>query len=149
MDNFKLKNIVKGIFENSDIKKPRWCAIILDDESHNKLTSFFRNNFSKLDNWDIISHHMTVDPFNPLTSKDIDKIGKKYTLTVTEVGLSKLACAVKVEGYDGETNNKFPHVTLAINRDIGGKPKDSNDVSKWKPLHITDQIELNGVAENL
>ena len=40
--------------------------------------------------------------------------------------------AVGVEGY--QTNNAKPHITIAVNRNAGGKPFMSNKLKDWKPL---------------
>ena len=55
--------------------------------------------------------------------------------------------AVKVVGYDKKTNNNFPHVTIAVNRTGGGKPKDSNDIEKWQK--VENGISLSGKIKNL
>jgi len=153
MTKGELKNIIKEVIEEAymNSSKKRWCAVVIDDESRKKLLNLLKSHYPDVvkDNWELVAHHMTIDPFKPLGANDVDKLGKKYKLSVTDIGCSDKACAVKVTGYDEKTNNEFAHITLAVNRVGGGKPKDSNSISKWKPLHITDQIELNGVAENL
>jgi len=120
-----------------------WCAIVLDSESHNKLISLF----SKIipENWVIKAHHCTIDPFAPI--KDSSQLGRSVSLMVTAFGIDNKACAVKVIGYDGETNNSFPHVTIAVNELQGGKAKDSNDIQNWTP--IKSHIILTGTIENL
>ena len=53
------------------------------------------------------------------------------TLTVTELGLSDMAMAVKVEGYP--STNDVPHITVAINPN-GGTPVMSKDITKWQKM---------------
>ena len=64
-----------------------------------------------------------------------------------EVGLDDKALAVKVSGYLGKTNNAYPHITIAINRAGGAKPKDSNAIKNWE--EVDDGITLNGTIQNL
>ena len=66
-------------------------------------------------------------------------IGKSVQLNVTELGISNDAIAVKVEGY--HSDNKIPHITVAIPKD--GKPFNSNLITKWYPVH---QITLTGTV---
>lgn len=75
---------------------------------------------------------------------DKSEIGKSVTLVVTELGLSDKAMAVKVEGYP--TNNKIPHVTVAVNTANGGKPFNSNQIKEQAVLDLVETLELHGVV---
>lgn len=129
--NMKLKEI---------IKTPSWSAVVLDNFSKNKLLSIYPNP----GNWKPIAHHMTID-FKSIV--DDSKIGNPVILKVTSVGISEKAMAVKVSGYDGKTNNKFPHVTLYVNELNGGKPKDSNEIINW--TKVENGLTLHGTIQNL
>ena len=129
----KLKSL---IFEN----KKRYSAVELDDKSHNLL----KQTFPSPEGWSAIAHHMTIDPFKVLPDEETEKPVK---LKVTHLGKNDKATAVKVSGYEGKTNNKFPHVTLAVNKNGGGKPKDSNEITEWEP--VEDDIYLTGTIKNL
>lgn len=103
-----------------------YSAVILDAASKNKLLEMFGNKIPK--GWTIFAHHMTITMGE---LKDKADIGKEVTLTVTHVGLSDMAMAVRVEGY--KSKNETPHVTLAVNPN-GGLPKMSNDITKWQDV---------------
>ena len=68
---------------------------------------------------------------------------KKIKLKVAFFGMNDKVAAVKVdspvEHYEG-----LPHITLAVNRDGGGAPKDSKDIRKWRPIgrpfYITGKV---------
>ena len=132
----KLKSL---LLENGGQKK-RYSGIELDDKSHTLL----KQKYPPQEGWEFIAHHMTIDPFKTLPEEET---GKEVKLKVTHVGKSDKASAVKVSGYDGKTNNKFPHVTLSVNRSGGGKPKDSNEITEWEP--VQDDIYLTGTIKNL
>ena len=118
----------------------RWSAVVLDDRSVNALISQYK---PKIPNgWEVIAHHMTINPFG-LTPDE----GKQVNLKVVAVGMTDKALAVKVEGYDGKTNNAFPHITIAINRAGGAKPKDSNSIQNWEP--VSNGLVLSGTVQNL
>lgn len=53
----KLKNILNEI----DSNKPKYCGIVISEDSKNKLLDKFENEIP--DGWEIIAHHMTIDPF--------------------------------------------------------------------------------------
>lgn len=121
-----LKSVLAApdMYKTSDVL---YSAVFLDAASKNKLLDFFADKIPT--GWTPIAHHMTIAFGKPL--KDPKENGKNVTLTVTEVGISDMAMAVKVEGYP--SNNKIPHITIAINPN-GGKPVMSNDITKWQPI---------------
>lgn len=103
-----------------------YSAVVLDNASKTTLLDRFDILIPK--DWTIIAHHMTIC-LGEL--KDKTNIGKEVTLKVIGVGVSDMAMAAKVEGY--ETKNDIPHITLAINPD-GGMPKMSNEITKWQDI---------------
>jgi hypothetical protein len=120
-----------------------YCGVKLDQLSHNKLIEAFKDKFPS--SWSIKAHHMTIDPKSKC--KDDSLLGQSVNLMVTAFGISDKACAVKVVGYKGTTNNKFPHVTIAVNENDGGKSKDSTKIINWIP--IMEHITLTGTIENI
>jgi hypothetical protein len=132
----------KPLGTDESIKKSKkYCGILLDKQSQNKLKQLFSSLIPE--NWSIKCHHMTIDPFNECS----DNVGKSVNLMLTHFGKNDKACAVKVVGYKGITNNAFPHVTVAVNEADGGKAKDSNTITEWTP--ISKHITLTGTIENL
>ena len=123
--------------------KRGYCGVLLNTESQNKLKTVFRNYIPT--GWTVRCHHMTIDPFKECTDQNM--LGQTVELIVTSVGISELASAVKVVGYRGQTNNSFPHVTLAFNEKAGGAPKHSNNIQEWTP--IQEHIVLTGVITNI
>jgi hypothetical protein len=81
---------------------------------------------------------MTITFAKPLPNKE--DLGKEVTLTVTDLGLSDMAMAVKVSGYP--SNNEIPHITIAVNPN-GGKPVMSNAITNWvkiKPFNVSGKV---------
>lgn len=131
---------VKKILESKDMFTTSpilYSAVMLGQASLTKLLQIAGNYPAEIpENWVMgrlengqtkyFCDHMTIC-LGPL--KDKTNIGKEVTLTVTHVGLSDMAMAFKVEGY--ETKNENPHITLAVNPN-GGAPKMSNEITKWQ-----------------
>ena len=121
--------------------KVLYSAVVIDKESKNKLINALASKLPE--GWKVFAHHMTIVFGKGLEDKS--EIGKTVTLTATELGLSDKAMAVKVEGY--HTNNKIPHVTVAVNTAEGGKPFNSNQIKDWHSLDET--LELHGVVTEI
>lgn len=133
----KLKKILQEINQ-----APRYSAVLLDVESKDLLVAEYKDKFPS--DWKIYAHHQTIDPFNLIGT---ELVGTPIKLQVTHYGKSDKAFAVKVSGYTGKTNNSFPHVTVAVNVNGGGKPKDSNSITEW--IKVDKSIQLNGTIQNL
>lgn len=132
------------LIETTEKKKVLYSAVVLDQESHDKLLTILGHFIPK--DWKAFAHHMTV-----AFGKSLDDIGysdskgEEIILTVTDFGISDMAVAVKVDGF--YTENKLPHVTLAVNVAQGGKPYMSNEIPKdnWKQLERTFEIKGKAV----
>lgn len=122
-----LKSVLeaKDMYKQSDIS---YSAVILDKASQLQLLSH-TFPIATPAGWKTFAHHMTIAFGKGV--KDKSELGKKVTLTVTHVGKSDMAMAVKVEGYPSD--NAIPHITIAVNPD-GGKPVMSNDITKWQDV---------------
>ncbi|TXG80029.1 MAG: hypothetical protein E6R13_08815 [Spirochaetes bacterium] len=123
----------KDMYKETDIL---YSAVVLDNGSKNALLSRVEDEIPQ--GWTIIAHHMTIAFGKPVPNKE--DLGKVVNLTVTELGLSDMAMAVRVDGYSSK--NEIPHITVAINPD-GGKPVMSNEITKWrkiKPFVVSGEV---------
>ena len=127
------------MFEAKKIKV-LYSAVVLDEKSKSKLLEKFDKDVP--DGWKKFAHHMTIIFNNGLDSLGLENdLGKEVNLTVTHLGKSDMAIAIKVEGY--KTVNKTPHITLAINVLEGGKPQMSNEITDWQevePMILTGTV---------
>jgi len=110
--------------------------------------------------WKPFAHHMTIVPFSPIVhpkgkhdfSEDYP-VGKEITLKVTHVGMDDRAMAVKVEppaGKDSISKKvKFPHITIAVNREGGGKPFHSNKIPAENFKPIEDELMVRGTVQEV
>ena len=122
-------------------KKINYSAVVLDDSSRTKLIQLFNKMIPE--GWDVIAHHMTIKlgslDIGSNAEKDMQD-GKEITLIANDYAFDDLVMAVGVEGY--ETKNEKPHITIAVNREAGGKPYLSNKLKDWKPLGF--DLKLTG-----
>lgn len=118
-----------------------YSAVVLDDESHQKLVKVFRSMIPE--GWDIFAHHMTIKlgALDEDSQAKRDMIeGKTITLKVLDYAIDEKVMAVSVSGY--ESMNVRSHITLAVNKREGGKPVMSNQLTDWKPIPFP--IKLTG-----
>lgn len=131
-------------------QKISYSGVVLDEQSKQKLLEL-----SIPEGWEPVAHHMTITmgPLqHPKGKHDFSEfypVGAEVSLPVVAVGQDERAMAVKVKP-PAEINKKisFPHVTVAVNREAGGKPFHSNKIPEenFKPL---SGIILNGVVEEV
>ena len=104
-----------------------YSAVVLDDKSRSRLIERFKSIIPE--DWEIIAHHMTIN------LGEIDPEFEKYLempvrLSVNDIAWDDKIMAVGVNGFN--SRNVKPHITLAVNRKVGGKPVMSNNLTDWK-----------------
>jgi hypothetical protein len=91
--------------------------------------------------FEIIAHHMTIN-LGELNPNLIKYLGMPVRLTVNDFAVDDKVMAVGVSGF--ESQNAKPHITLAVNRQEGGKPMMSNNLTNWqklkRPLLLTGKV---------
>lgn len=121
-----------------------FTAVVLDELSQAQALASLEC-FPVFDSWEPKAHHVTLcmgEGF-PLN------IGEFAEVTIDAIGWSNLAVAFRVSEIRTRTGiliseNKVPHITLAVNREAGGKPVDSNKITDW--LEIIPHV-FNGVVK--
>jgi len=127
----------KPMYKN---KQRKIAMVVLDDTSKNKLLTAIGHQIPE--GWKIYAHHMTVNYGKGLPENLKGDLGNSVSIRATEIGISDMAIAVKVEGY--HSDNDLPHVTVAVNVNAGGKPVMSNQITNWEKLD--SYINLSGVV---
>lgn len=119
------------LLDESEVKKVLYSAVVLDGRSKQRLIQRFQDQIPE--GWEIIAHHMTIN-LGPINSKFQKFIGMKVELSVNDIAIDNKVLAVGVSGF--ESLNAKPHITIAVNRQGGGKPKDSNNLMNWQKLKV-------------
>ena len=137
---------LKSVLESKDMYKQSdilYSAVVLDEESRREVLKPANYNYVEPpDGWQVFAHHMTIVFGKGVPNKE--DLGKKVILTATHIGVSDMAIAVRVEGYPSA--NKIPHITLFVNKEAGGKPVMSNDITKWQNIK---PFKLSGVVTEI
>lgn len=140
---------IKEGAKQGEEKNISYSGVILDEESKQKLLSL-----DIPEGWEQIAHHMTITMGSLVHKKgkhDFSKtypVGSEVQLSVIAVGQDERAMAVKVEPPSPIKTKSWPHVTVAVNRDEGGKPFHSNKIPEenFEPL---SGITLIGTVEEV
>jgi tRNA nucleotidyltransferase/poly(A) polymerase len=125
---------------NESKKKVSYSGVILNEESRKLLKKYIP--YPK--DWEFIGHHMTIN-MGPLKEESKPLLDQPFDLLVTHIGQTDKVVAVKVES-EIKTQNKIPHITIAVNRMEGGKPVMSNDITEWSPIY---PFEVEGKVEEI
>lgn len=133
--------------------KITYSAVVLKPEYINLLLSTFVYPNEEFSDWKKYADHMTICLGELPEHLKRYWLGEEISLTVTELGISDKAVAVKVNGFFTiskpgdleDEGSKFPHITLAINP-INAKPADSNKIINWKQV---EHIKLRGVVKEI
>lgn len=133
--------------------KAAYSAVVLDDNSKYLLLSNYIYNNIIFKDWKIVCDHMTICMGELPEHLKRYWLGEEVSLTVTELGISDKAVAVKVTGGfiiskkndEVGRGSEFPHITLAINP-IDGKPADSNKIENWTKV---EKIKIRGIIKEV
>lgn len=106
-----------------------YSAVVLDERSRQKLIKYFEDLIPN--NYDIIAHHMTIN-LGEIDFKYEKYLGLPIKLKVEDFAIDNKVAAVGVSGFPSK--NEKPHITLAVNKQVGGKSVMSNKLTDWSPL---------------
>jgi hypothetical protein len=138
--------LFKDFFSKTQPLKENYSAVVLDNNSHERLVNDPQIVKYLNPKHEIIAHHMTIKMGSLGKSKHVNRLGKTETLIATHIGMTNDGNAIAVR-VDGLSDNQIPHVTLSINTNSNAKPKDSNKITKWIPLK--NPIKLTGTVQVL
>lgn len=124
-----------------------YTALVLTEKSHNKLVQRMRDLIP--DGWEVVAHHMTINMGNlsngPL-ARHRALLGAPESLVVIAWAMDEKVLAVLVESTIPSVNES-KHVTVAVNRDAGGKPFHSNNLTHWERL--PEPFSLRGIIQEV
>ena len=119
-------------------KKVSYSGVVLDDSSRAALLDAFGSYFPE--DWEVVAHHMTIK-MGPLDGAFEKLRGIEAEMTVTHFAMDDKVAAVQVTT-SVPSKNHVKHITLAVNRNAGGKPFHSNKLKDWE---TADSVKLFGV----
>lgn len=121
-----------------------YTAIFFDKETNKELDRLYKENHFLL-------HHISImirDSWTRIEREERhvtlwmgdcpnEYKGKFVSVIVDAIGMNEKAVAFRVKPEFGAalSKNATPHITLSVNRGIGGKPYDSNFITEWVEIH--------------
>jgi hypothetical protein len=108
-----------------------YSAVVLDESSRNRLIRRFESLIPE--GWEVVAHHATIK-LGELDPNEKWMINEEITLSVNDFAMDDKVMAVGVSG--SESHNAKPHITIAVNRQAGGKPMMSNKLIDWKKIRV-------------
>lgn len=140
----KLKN---SLLEVEETKKAKYTAVVLDDDSISKLHEIIEQLKTQNtigEDWKISADHVTM---NLGGAKDKGLIGQQVYVNAVAISSNDMVAALKVTvDKNLDFQGRTPHITLAFNKNAGGKPAMSNQLSDWKKI---TSINLKGTIQEV
>lgn len=122
------------------MSKISYSAVVLDQRSRDRLLKRFQEIIPE--GWEIIAHHMTIN-MGEIDTEYEQYLGLSVSLMVEDFAMDDKVAAVGVSGFPSK--NAKPHITLAVNRQAGGKPVMSNNLTNWerikRPLQVVGKVK--------
>jgi hypothetical protein len=90
-----------------------------------------------------LAHHMTINLGDSSNGPAKDLVGKEFKIIFTDIAQNDKVIAAKVI-CDCPSVNEIKHVTIAVNRENGGKPFQSNLLTNWlgiKPFEVSGKVK--------
>jgi len=122
--------------EETKAKKPNYSALVLYEQSHNELMVAFSQN----PDWEILAHHVTLNLGSYKGDREL--LGKDFNIAVEKYGENEYVSAVSVLLPAEILSKPNPHITIGVNRTIGGKPMMSNQLDWQMAEHVHPKIVL-------
>lgn len=120
--------------------KVSYSAVVLDERSRERLLRKFEELIPK--DWEILAHHMTIN-MGELNPEFERYLSMPVKLEAIDFAMDDKVAAIGVKGFHSQ--NAKPHITLAVNRNNGGKPVMSNKLTDWellkRPYSISGKVE--------
>jgi hypothetical protein len=124
-------------------KQISYTAIVIDQADRTKLLERFKHIIPSA--WEVIAHHMTINLGAANKGPAADMVGQSVRLTVRSFAGDDKVMAIGIET-NVPSGNAIKHITLAVNRQNGGKPAQSNQLSQWQ---VVQPMELRGIVQEI
>jgi len=144
MNQNLLKQLIKeelisilGEEEQQEPKKKKnvsYTGLVLFQEGHNLLISRFKEP-----EWESIAHHVTIN-LGPFKGSE-ELLGQEFDIVVNSFMKDNLVSAVGVTMPPEIVGKENPHMTIAVNREGGGKPQMSNNLN-WSEAESVEPMIL-------
>ena len=144
-----IENWLKFINEQGEKKNISYSAVMIDEESINKLKEKFDEykpeNFVYEAKDYPLPHHMTITMGALGKYSESYPNGETINLKVVGYGISNDAMAIEVEPPSEINSKSRPHITFAL--PPNGKPFLSNKIENWKSVEET--FDISGTVEEV
>ena len=117
-----------------------YTALVIDEADRKMIIDSFD---SVPEGFEVILHHMTICMGK---CDDASLIGKRFPIKIVTFASNELVAAYGIET-ECPSKNERKHITIAVNREKGGKPVMSNKLELWMPTFIKFPIIYGTVEE--
>ena len=119
-----------------------YSAVVLDERSKKRLISRFNDYIPE--GWKVMADHLTIN-LGEIAPEYEKYLGLTIRLSVDSIAEDNNVIALGTSGF--ESKNEYPHITLAVNVNEGGKPMMSKYLTDWKP--IKHPLQITGTVKEV
>ena len=148
-DELKKKGIYPKKSDNPEKKTPEfisYSAVVLKDLSKERLRRLFKDKIPE--GWEVIAHHMTIN-MGEISDDAAPYLGMAVMIYGVDYAINDKVLSLGVDPGNINVKKEVPHITIAVNRKAGAKPKDSNDIPKSEYIKFKKPIRLSGYVKQI
>jgi hypothetical protein len=124
-----------------------YSAIVLNFDSREECLALAAKYIpNEVDMDEVIAHHMTIN-MGELRPEHKKLLNDSVEIVVDGFAFDDKVVALRVNSGTGGgslSSNRIPHITIAVNRKLGGKPVMSNHLKNWttiSPVTVSGTIQ--------
>ena len=109
------------------MERIQYSAVVLDDKSKHRLLKKLQNVIPE--DWEKHADHMTIN-VGEIDPEFERYLGMAVKLNVEKIGIDDKVIAVTASGFP--TKSEKPHITIAVNTKMGGRPSMAKNLTNWE-----------------
>ena len=123
-----------------------YSAIVLNKSSRERLLRVMGDKIPE--NWEVIADHVTIN-MGSIKDDATPHLDLPILIQALDYAINDKVLCVGVNCDPIKTKNSKPHITIAVNREGGAKPRDCNDIPDNEFINLKRPLRLSGYVREI